>query len=221
MDAYDKCTNLRKNLANNIAIYGWGQELFRPPTYMFMSQDQNTGWSQGMKMFWNCGRVQIFGNILNKSKILFRNRLTADLGQWMLALILSRIFFSSSFVSNNLKIKICRTMYRNLSNIPRWKLAPSAEEIIGEHQFGFRNKRSTTDHIFCIRREYNKAVCQFIIDLRKAYVSVRREVLYNVLIEFGIPMKLVRLINLYLTETLLILSTWSCLRIRMQDGVKI
>ena len=33
------------------------------------------------------------------------------------------------------------------------------------------------------------------------YDSVRREILYNILIEFGIPMKLVRLIKMCLTET--------------------
>jgi hypothetical protein len=31
-------------------------------------------------------------------------------------------------------------------------------------------------------------------DFKKAYDSVRREVLYNIPIEFGVPMKLVRLI---------------------------
>ena len=39
------------------------------------------------------------------------------------------------------------------------------------------------------------------VDSRKAYDSVRREVLYYILIEFGIPMKLVRLIKMCLTET--------------------
>ena len=42
---------------------------------------------------------------------------------------------------------------------------------------------------------------QLFIDFKKAYDSVRREVLYNILIEFGIPMKLVRLIKMCLTET--------------------
>ena len=42
---------------------------------------------------------------------------------------------------------------------------------------------------------------QHFIDFKKAYDSVRRQALYNILIEFGIPKKLVRLIKMYLTET--------------------
>ena len=62
------------------------------------------------------------------------------------------------------------------------------------------------DHIFCIRQilekkwEYNEAVHQLFIDFKKTYDSDRREVLYNILIEFAIPMKMVRLIKLCLTE---------------------
>jgi len=35
----------------------------------------------------------------------------------------------------------------------------------------------------------------------KASISVRRKILYNILIEFGIPMKVVRLINMCLNQT--------------------
>ena len=42
---------------------------------------------------------------------------------------------------------------------------------------------------------------QLFIDFKKAYDSVRREVLYNILIEFRVPQKLVRLIKMCLTET--------------------
>jgi hypothetical protein len=49
--------------------------------------------------------------------------------------------------------------------------------------------------------EYNEAVHQLFIDFKKAYDSIRREVLCNILIEFGIPMKLVRLIKMCLSET--------------------
>ena len=41
---------------------------------------------------------------------------------------------------------------------------------------------------------------QLFIDFKKAYDSVRREVLYNILIEFGISMNLIRLIKMCLTE---------------------
>jgi hypothetical protein len=42
---------------------------------------------------------------------------------------------------------------------------------------------------------------QLFIDFKKAYESVKREVLYNILLEFGIPKKLVRLIKMCLNET--------------------
>jgi sorting nexin-29 len=42
---------------------------------------------------------------------------------------------------------------------------------------------------------------QLFVDFKKAYDSVGREVLYNILIEFGIPMKLVRLIKMCVNVT--------------------
>jgi hypothetical protein len=59
-------------------------------------------------------------------------------------------------------------------------------------------------------------------NMEKAYDSVRREDLYNILIEFGVPMKLVRLIKMRLNET------YSKVRIRkhlsdsflIQNGLK-
>ena len=42
---------------------------------------------------------------------------------------------------------------------------------------------------------------QLFIDFKKAYDLVRREVLYNILMEFGIPKKLIRLIKMCLTKT--------------------
>jgi len=47
----------------------------------------------------------------------------------------------------------------------------------------------------------NEEVHQLLIDFKKAYDSVRREILYEILIVFGIPRKPVRLIKMSLTET--------------------
>jgi hypothetical protein len=49
--------------------------------------------------------------------------------------------------------------------------------------------------------KYNEAVHQLFIDAKKAYYSVKRKALYNILIELGISMKLLRLIRMYLTVT--------------------
>jgi hypothetical protein len=83
---------------------------------------------------------------------------------------------------------------------------PYIGEIIGDHHHGFWHNRSTTYQIFYIRQtlrkkwDYNETVYQLLIDFKEACDSVRREVLYNILIEFGIPMKLVRLIKMCLNE---------------------
>ena len=95
-------------------------------------------------------------------------------------------------------ISLLPTTYKILSNILLSRLIPYAEEVIGDHQCGFRRNTSTTDHIFCIRQIL---VHQLFIDFKKAYDSVRSEVLYNILMEFGVPKKLVRLIKMCLTET--------------------
>jgi hypothetical protein len=47
----------------------------------------------------------------------------------------------------------------------------------------------------------SETVHQSFIDFKKAYDSLRREVLYNIPIEFGAPMKLLKLIKICLNET--------------------
>jgi hypothetical protein len=80
------------------------------------------------------------------------------------------------------------------------------DEIIGDNQCGFRRNRSTTIPIFCIRQllekkwEYDQRVHQLFLDFKEAYDSVRRDVLYTTVMEFGAPMKLVRLIKMCLNE---------------------
>jgi hypothetical protein len=52
--------------------------------------------------------------------------------------------------SNYRNISLLPDTYKILTNILLSRLIPYSEEIIEEHQCGFRLNISTTDHIFCI-----------------------------------------------------------------------
>jgi hypothetical protein len=54
---------------------------------------------------------------------------------------------------------------------------------------------------------------------KKACVSVRSEVLYNILIKFGIPMKLFRLVKMCLSETY-VKYVWVSNAFPIQNGLK-
>jgi sorting nexin-29 len=129
-------------------------------------------------------------------------------GEWKESIIVPIQKKGDKSDCNNYRgISLLPTTYKILHNILLSRLIPYAEEIIADHQCGFQRNMSATDHIFCIRqilekkREHNEAVHQLFIDFKKAYDSVRREALYKIFIEFGIPKKLVRLIKMCLTET--------------------
>jgi hypothetical protein len=85
------------------------------------------------------------------------------------------------------------TAYKILSDILLYRLTPYVDEIIRD-QCGFRCDQSTTEQIFCIRQTLDKKlecsglVHQIFINFKNAYDSGRREVLYNILIEYGVPL---------------------------------
>jgi hypothetical protein len=128
--------------------------------------------------------------------------------QWMESIIISIHRKSDKTDCNNYRgISLLSTSYKILSNILLSKLSMYVDEIIGEHRGGFRRNKSTTDQIFCIRQalekkwEYNETVYQLFIDFKTAYDSMGREILYNILREFGVSMKPVRLIKMCLNRT--------------------
>jgi hypothetical protein len=92
-----------------------------------------------------------------------------------------------------------------LSNILPSRLTPCVDEIIGDHQYGFRRNRSTTDQIFFHSSDTGEEMgvqwdsTSAIHRLQETLCF--REVQYNILIEYGAPMKLVRLIRVCLNET--------------------
>jgi hypothetical protein len=59
--------------------------------------------------------------------------------------------------------------------------------------------------------ECNETEHQLFIDFRRAYDLVRKEVLYSILIEFGVPMKIVRLIKVSLNKTYSKVHVGKCL----------
>jgi hypothetical protein len=104
---------------------------------------------------------------------------------WMESIIVPIHKKSDKTDCNNYhRISLLSTSYKILSNIHLSRLGPYIDKIIGDHP--------TTDQIFCIcqilekKWEYNEAVHQLFIDFKKAYDSVRKEVvLYSILIEFA------------------------------------
>jgi hypothetical protein len=50
--------------------------------------------------------------------------------------------------NNDRGVSLLLTAYKILSNILLARLTPYVNEIIGDHQCGFRRNRSTTDQIF-------------------------------------------------------------------------
>lgn len=109
--------------------------------------------------------------------------------------------------SNYRGIALLGTVYKVLTILLSRRLALWSENILGEYQSGFRSDRSTTDHIFSLRLtlekayEYDIDLYHLFIDFKQAYDSVDRNKLLKALLKLGIPKKLVRLINMTLSNS--------------------
>ena len=75
--------------------------------------------------------------------------------------------------------------------------------ILPEEQCGFRPQRSTTDMMFVerrlqeLRRISNTSLEICFIDLAKAYDSVDRVLLWEVLARFGVPPRMIKVIRMF------------------------
>ena len=99
-------------------------------------------------------------------------------------------------------ISLLSTAGKVLSGILNDRLKTLAEQILPETQAGFRPNRGTADMIFTVRqlqekcREQNKPLYMAFIDLTKAFDTVDRELLWEVLARYGCPPKFIRIIRL-------------------------
>ena len=75
--------------------------------------------------------------------------------------------------------------------------------IVPEEQCGFRPQRSTTDTMFVVRRHQelgrtsNTSLEIYFIDLAKAYDSVDRVLLWEVLARFGVPPRMIKVLCMF------------------------
>jgi len=77
------------------------------------------------------------------------------------------------------------------------------KENYWDHQCEFRRNGSTTDHVFCIHPILEKKgeVTEAVHQLLTAFKKVNDSVLFNILIEYGIPMNILTPIKMCMSET--------------------
>ena len=98
-------------------------------------------------------------------------------------------------------------MYKVLSGLILNRIKPYIKDIIGDYQCGFMSGKSTIDHIFTVKQlvekhyEFDNDLHLLFIDYKQAYDSINREVLWDTLITFGIPAKIVKMIKLCMNKT--------------------
>ena len=77
----------------------------------------------------------------------------------------------------------------------------AVDRILRENQAGFRPSRSTADQITTLRiiveqsLEWRSALCINFIDYEKAFDSLDRNVLWDLMANYGIPRKIISLVK--------------------------
>jgi hypothetical protein len=161
----------------------------------------------------NCDLLADFNNILNRWKKYFSQSLNVH--RVSDATQIEILHKAETLVSDpspfEVEIAIAKMKkYKSPSSdqIPAERIQTGGETLRSEiHKLihSIWNKKELPDvlirQILEKKSENDDTVHKLFIDFKKAYASVRREILYNILIEFGVPMNLVRLIEMCLNET--------------------
>jgi sorting nexin-29 len=97
--------------------------------------------------------------------------------------------------------------YKIFSNVLNERLKKITENLLGEYQCGFRKNRSTSDQIFTIRQmiekhyEHNHDLHMLFVDFKRAFDSIDRYKLYQVMEDMNISHKLIRLVKMTMKNT--------------------
>ena len=106
-----------------------------------------------------------------------------------------------SLPGNYRGIMLLEAAYKIVTILLLNRLRPIAEKLDHEQQCGFRPGRGCNDAIFTIkmamkkRKEHSQETWILFLDLVKAFDRVPRELLWELLVKFGVPDKLVRLLK--------------------------
>lgn len=87
------------------------------------------------------------------------------------------------------------------------RIRPHVDPILRKNQNGFRSGRSTLTQILALRRileearNFNLEAILVFVDFKKAFDSVDREKMFDILSLYGIPQKIINAIKLLYTDT--------------------
>jgi hypothetical protein len=96
---------------------------------------------------------------------------------------------------------LLEVLYKVVANVIKARLTPIQESLEQESQCGFRPGRGCSDASFSLRmairkrKEHGLETWVLLLDLVKAFDRVPRSMLWGVLRKFGVPDKLVRLLQ--------------------------
>ena len=82
------------------------------------------------------------------------------------------------------------------------RIRDGVDNKLRKEQAGFRRGRSTVEHIFILRNiieqvaEWQSTLYITFVDFEKAFDSVHRESLWKIMASYGIPDKLIRMVNI-------------------------
>jgi hypothetical protein len=124
-------------------------------------------------------------------------------------------------------INICSTFHQIIGNIIRNKLQQALDVVGCKEQFGFSPKIGCRDAVLSLQvalskmKEHNQNSYVVFIDLIKAFDMVNRELLFEILLKFGIPVNLVNLIKKLHTDNKVTIKIGSDkIEINYKGGVK-